>query len=480
MKLNKIILCLTAVVILSSLSCASLFTKGGMSYEAARRAYKDKDYVTAVDKAMTALNKNPEYAEAENLLVQAFTEGTQFHLNKAEKGVSEGGINGLETALESFRYLVNLHKTGSITGNQRISIQDFSGKVEETRDHLVEAYYLAGVKALNEEDYKKARDAVAWFKKVLGQSSDYKDTADLLEQAMDEAVAVIAVSAGNPETNDWAATVLSFLALESEYIKIEPWEKYPGNGMVGPLDQMMNTLLSGKVDFVINISSPRVNLQATEVRNHNVLLPVENPIISSGYEHGYDYNNTYSVEYTVYGSGAKIVDQGVIEGQDQGSFRLYRSYWDKEDETLIFNDVESEWDMGTLIPGLDDGSIQKGFQAIKEKTLSEMFTLETVGEGYALRDYYLDQFISFDEMHEYFGDPIFTVVDGYYDPTSDSYYFQDGRNYEESNSFKSKSWNIGMQVTNAMLQRFKEDKLVESKYYGPMAMELTEYVTESF
>ena len=83
MKLKKVGYMLTTVALLLAFtSCATLFTQGGANYRRGNRAYLSQDYVTAVKELLVALEKNPEFRQALDLLPKAFNEGTEYYLSQ--------------------------------------------------------------------------------------------------------------------------------------------------------------------------------------------------------------------------------------------------------------------------------------------------------------------------------------------------------------------------------------------------------------
>ncbi len=460
-----------------------------MKYETAKKAYKDGRYVEAVESALEALEKNPEYEEARQILVSAFNEGTAAYLAPAEKNAAESDPVMLDLAVGYYDKLIAMNNFVKAAGNSDVSYTDYQPAQTDVRLKLIAAHYETGKKRLASGDYKQARMAIDNFNYVAANSKDYADIQALLKNAQAAAVVDVAVSAGEAG-GEWEQYVFSRLTIDSKYtddiadhefINLLPAGTYKGSS----LDLMLKDLTAGKIDIVIQIQKPEVSINFKKVENHNVPLPVGNPVIECGYEQGVDYNNSFKANYKIYAKGtdnkAAVVDQGTFSGTDSGSYRVYRVYWVKEDVKLSFDGDQNYWDLAYVKPGLDAGSAGPGLYSLKADTNKFWPDYEDAGSVAELEKKYFDEFFgSFDRAYDYFGSPTFIVIDGYYYPDDESYSFLDGSNYSESRAFRDKSSPLLQAVSYVMYQLCEQDKKNPKSYYPDLTSDLNEYIITNF
>jgi len=183
-----------AASMLLMMSCGTLFTKGGGDYRAGEKAYKAKDYATAVEGAIAALEANPEFEEAQDLFRRAFPKATE---------ALEGQITQIKNSNEKFpnekiaplyERLSDIHARADKL-NVEAEIKDYSAQLKLAQEGILEDRYQAGIAALNEGGYQNARLAESYLDFVRQRQSDYKDINYYLNQAWDASVAKLTIYA---------------------------------------------------------------------------------------------------------------------------------------------------------------------------------------------------------------------------------------------------------------------------------------------
>ena len=179
---NRIMMCFIISLTVLSVSCGTLFTKGGGDYRAGEAAYKAGDYVTAAESAASALEQNPRYDDAIDLLEKTFTKATIALEAEIEKLKASDQEFKYETITPIYERLKKIHDAaGNVDIN--LQVQDYSEPLQAARDAILEDRYQAGIVLLQKGGFANARLAAQHLDIVRQQVSDYKHINYYLNQA---------------------------------------------------------------------------------------------------------------------------------------------------------------------------------------------------------------------------------------------------------------------------------------------------------
>ena len=124
--------------------------------------------------------------------------------------------------------------------------------------------------------------------------------------------------------------------------------------------------------------------------------------------------------------------------------------------------------------------MHKGLYSLKEDTEIFRNDFETHGGGSDLEDYYFGKFYSFNDAHDYFGNPTFTLIDSYYNADSDSYFFLDGPDFNSARDYRNLTSSLIGPISFVMYQLFERDKMDETIYYSNLAFKMSDYIIANF
>ncbi len=181
-------------------SCGTLFTKGGGDYRTGEKAYKAGNYVAAAEGAISALEANPDFEEAKDLLNRSFPKATE---------ALEGGIEAVRSSSEQFpnetiaplyEKLSGIHSRAGKLG-LGLAVQDYSAELKTAQEAILEDRYQAAIAALEAGGYKNARLAERYLDFVRQRVSDYKDINYYLNQAWDASVAKLYIHTAGDVSN---------------------------------------------------------------------------------------------------------------------------------------------------------------------------------------------------------------------------------------------------------------------------------------
>lgn len=160
------------------------FTTGCNS---ARKAYNQGDYERAVRMSADKLRSSPNNRRAREVLVEAWPMAVDFHLSRIQTFERSNDPFRFEQMVNSFEQLNAM--TERLQRCPRcldlVSIdQLYIDELLETRLKAAEVRYDAGVAALSPTNRERSREAYNHFLVVERMVPDFRDTRDLMEQAL--------------------------------------------------------------------------------------------------------------------------------------------------------------------------------------------------------------------------------------------------------------------------------------------------------
>ncbi|MBI9103098.1 MAG: hypothetical protein JEY99_11845 [Spirochaetales bacterium] len=414
-RIPLIIMLFVAVVL--SFSCATMFTKGGGDYRAAKKSYESKSYGEALTKVLTALGKNPEFPEALELMHTTFDEGNSEYLSIIEAGKDLENPMATRNAFDAARKLVALNTIASDSGRRDLSATDYSSELKTVREMMLESNFNYGTGLLATGDVRSAREAVSYFTFVNDEESDYNGSAIKIIEAREAGIVHVAF--------DLPMDFLYYTVLtqfeDNEYVKIATLEDYPGNNMVGPLDQMMNDLSAGNLDFVI-----RADTKASyswEVLQNDGMVPTDTIAKFPGKLVNCGYSNTSEMTYTVYGKGNTVVDEKTLNDSQGDSLEFCFIPFTEEHKGIYFDGVG--YDFRALVSDGTHGYYEDGQVMVNGGM--QTYDVSDISNPYDNRfwlDYFranFDGWVDFYDLKNEFDGGVFINASVLYEASSEGY-----------------------------------------------------------
>ncbi|POR04030.1 hypothetical protein AU468_04235 [Alkalispirochaeta sphaeroplastigenens] len=203
-------------------SCAHMFTKGGGAFRAGDRAFEQGKYAEAVEHALNALESNPDFEEARDLLGKAFRTGTTTY---------ESTIAQKKASSEPFRWdgiwkvyatLEEMHRAVAASPySKAFDVKSYAEPLAEAREAAATERYAAGVEALGAGGFRNARIAVEHFTKAAEAIPGYQDLNDQMAQAREQAVSRVVVTANSDAYGELLKLVEGTLSSQETYVAID-------------------------------------------------------------------------------------------------------------------------------------------------------------------------------------------------------------------------------------------------------------------
>lgn len=240
---------LIAILMLSS--CGTLFTKGGGDYRTGDKAYKAGNFAAAAEGAIAALEANPDFEEAKDLLSRSFDKATEALEGEIEAVRSGSEQFPNETIAPLYEKLSSIHsRAGKL--NLGLEVKDYSAELKTAQDAILEDRYQAGIAALEAGGYQNARLAEQYLDFVRQQDSDYKDINYYLNQAWDASVAKLAIHAAG-DLGDLAARLGKQLGENKQFNDVNKLVSL-GAGANASAAEVVSQAKGAGVDMVLYIT----------------------------------------------------------------------------------------------------------------------------------------------------------------------------------------------------------------------------------
>lgn len=173
------------------------FSLAGCSYmqytSSAEKYIKSRDYYNAVLKLCYALNDNPKYDKAINLIVSVYPQAIRAEEDDIENVKASSDKFKWDSVVEKYDRIFNMQKAikelPEIIDKKsetivKFEIKNYDDVYAASKDNAAEGHYLEGKKlAQKTEDREAQKSAAKEFKKAVWFVAGYKDSEQLYEKA---------------------------------------------------------------------------------------------------------------------------------------------------------------------------------------------------------------------------------------------------------------------------------------------------------
>lgn len=464
-------------------SCATLFTKGGFEYRDAEKNYKKGHYVTAIDKVLIALEKNPEFPEALELFPRAFNHGTDAYLSKTtEKSLANAG-----NAYEAWKDLQEMNKLVLRSGRTEVEVTDYSEEIKIAKEYYLEVNYYKAMELLSSWVREDAILSLQYFKKITNMEPDYIDVKERVQEAIEIATVDIAIDTGIIGVNPYAELYHSVLTKElsaEPFIRLHPIKEFSRVG-VQPAILMDQAIRDGIIDYVITMTS-EVNTDL--VRNtEDWPITEESEISPDGRKSRIGYNVNSSLNYGIYGSGFSEIDSGqIVESFSDGIWlykimgRLYKDT-DLGDGSGKKNIIVAEMYNDERKPFTNE-EVNQALHQVSKKTLS--FTMPAEMERFPYdhirwKKYFIENY-DFKSLSKEFDNAWFSDAKALFQHNQTSFWLIFSGDPKENDHLTKVSSSMFQGVFGAALQFTEDEVKSEESYHVILAKKLAEKIKDKF
>jgi len=171
-------------VVLAFISCSS-----------PSKAYKDGDYHNAVELSIKKLRKNPNDAEAKDLLQRAYKDAVVIHEDKIRILSNSQNDSRFEKILTEYQYLQNLYETirRYPPSANAVNPTDYSAFIESFKDQAANAYIAKGQRLMDERNKLSYQQAYNEFKNALRFKPEDLELRKKMDNAFDSATTKVVV-----------------------------------------------------------------------------------------------------------------------------------------------------------------------------------------------------------------------------------------------------------------------------------------------
>lgn len=314
---------LTALIVIVSVAgCATMFTAGGSEYRQAERRYEEGVYQDAVEFSIAALDKNPEFTEARELLDRALETGTRSIESEIAELEASDNPFAYDTIYLRYEKLHELHRTvASSAYASEFDVQDYSTEIASARETAAEAHYQAGVDALEAGDFRSAREAAQQFRYANGIVDGYKDAAALEDRALELAKVTVLVHVPQEDAEIFgeffARGVITATGADAFTEVVDA--SAVGLDSNATFEQIVNRLAGTEIDFVLSVDGNA----AGDSYGPTTGEPTEFYPDTVGYPIAVGYTATLSGSFELYEAAAQeTVASGPYETTDAAEIAM--------------------------------------------------------------------------------------------------------------------------------------------------------------
>lgn len=328
-------------------SCGTLFVKGGADYRDGENLLKQGRFDEAAAKALTALDKNPEFEEAADLLDRAVNEGTQKIPSQIEGMKSSNDPFVYDRILPLYQRMENLHQIVSASSYaSQYKTKSWEAEIQESLQKAAEAHYAAGRELLAKGDYRSARNATAQFEAVQKFVPDYKDVAALTEQSIAAGVATAVVYLKQPisgsNLEEYAQKILVNDAAVKKFTRfISSREAGLSAGLSA---DAAAARAKGSADFLIYVGDFTIAGEAKPLRRVEAETTVKNGFINAQFpatQISASFELTASAPFAVYDTASGEALQNDTISVDAGDYATYYVFNANENRDLLGRNCRS-------------------------------------------------------------------------------------------------------------------------------------------
>ncbi len=340
-------------------ACGTLFVKGGSEYREGEKMLDQGRFDLAAEQAVAALEKNPEFEEAADLLDRAVQAGTKDAKAQIEKLKASDDRFAYDRIIPLYQMMDNLHQAVSSSDYaSQYETQSWEAEIKESREKAAEAHYAAGQELMAQGDYRSARKATAQFEMVQKILPDYKDTASRIEQSIEAGIATAVVYLKEPAGRDSLETQIQRTLSADKNIK--KFTRFVSTQELGlPTGLSASAALNrakGSADFLIYVGDYTVNGDVSPVSRSQAQTSVKSGFVTMQFpatKVSVSYDLTASAPYAVYEtvSGKAVKEDTIsVDGGASASYYVFNSNEKKADEGRIYRSINMPEPEGKVIP----------------------------------------------------------------------------------------------------------------------------------
>ncbi|HQJ06973.1 MAG TPA: CsgG/HfaB family protein, partial [Spirochaetota bacterium] len=188
-NIRKICRVLTIFLLIFALASCSY-----MQYtSSAEKHIKSRDYYNAVLKLCYALNENPKYDKAINLIAGVYPKAIKAEEDDIENIKASSDKFKWDSVVAKYDRILNMQKSVAELPELinkksetivKFEMKNYEGAYVASKNNAAEGHYLEGKRlALKTEDREAQKSAAKEFKKAVGFVAGYKDSEQLYEKA---------------------------------------------------------------------------------------------------------------------------------------------------------------------------------------------------------------------------------------------------------------------------------------------------------
>ena len=297
-KVVWLVVIVVGICVLGS-SCGTLFTQGGSEYRSGRSSYEKQEYVAALGYLSQALAVNPEFVEAEQLFLQAFTEGTAYYKLQGAESELIGDPQSADRVYIAYTRLHEMHEIARASGQRGLVTEDFSESVQKARVVSGDMWFAHAQDLREKGDRTSLREAVSALETARNRNPAIEGIDAMIAQVTDEATVIMAVVAYGSLSDDQVRYVVDEVTKTFsnnrfvEVVQRHDFSPDPGV-LVGAVDLAVTEAMGKGWDYVLAIY---VHDDFQEISNETpVRLPSGTPLFL-GVKREIGYQRTTTISY---------------------------------------------------------------------------------------------------------------------------------------------------------------------------------------
>jgi tetratricopeptide (TPR) repeat protein len=155
------------------------------SCKSGEKLYNQGKYGTAVEAFVKKLQRRPTDATSLQLLPRAYAAAMDYHEGRAKQALASNNDLKWESVRVEYRAMQSLYNTirSSPAAMSVVKPKDYSSAITGAQENASEARYERGIQLMEEGSKQAAREAYEEFSAALRLTPNYKDAAQLREQA---------------------------------------------------------------------------------------------------------------------------------------------------------------------------------------------------------------------------------------------------------------------------------------------------------
>lgn len=166
------------------------------SCKSGEKLYNQGNYDAAVEAFVKKLQRRPSDATSLQLLPQAYNAAMEYREGRAKQALASNNDLKWETVRNEYRSMQHLYDIirSAPAANAIVKPKDYSSALAGALENAAEARYDRALQLLDQGDKQSAREAYDEFTASLKLSANYKDAAQLRDQAYQRGLVHVVIS----------------------------------------------------------------------------------------------------------------------------------------------------------------------------------------------------------------------------------------------------------------------------------------------